>query len=146
MCAALRKARDLAKKWASSHLDNYPPVIINVTDGVSTDGDPTAIAHEICQITTNDGQALVFNVHITDLGYPPTYYPTSEGELPNDKYAKQLFNISSIIPESSRTALQGAVAPGARGMIFNGDAASVKQMFVFATVGATQAQNLDPNM
>jgi hypothetical protein len=30
------------------------------------------------------------------------------------------------------------VFPGARGLIFNGDAASVRQMFVFASVPATK--------
>ena len=40
MCAALRRAHELAKQWASNHLGSYPPVVINVTDGMATDGDP----------------------------------------------------------------------------------------------------------
>jgi hypothetical protein len=148
MCAGLRKARDLAQVWATSHPDSYPPVIINVTDGAATDGDPNAIAHEITQISTGDGQALLFNVHITTLTDSPVAYPLSENELPNDKYARLLFSISSIIPESSRALLQMLlgrdVAPGSRGMIFNGDATSVRLMFNFASKPRTQP--LDPNM
>lgn len=147
MCAALSRARDLAQSWAYSHPNNYPPVIINVTDGAATDGDPLPLSYEIGQISTSDGQALLFNVHITNLPDAPVMYPASEAELPNDKYARLLFSISSVIPEQSRQQLESLlgrpVPPGARGLIFNGDATSVRQMFTFASVPATQP--LDPN-
>ncbi len=135
-------------EWAVNYPNSYPPVIINVTDGAATDGDPTGIAQEISQISTSDGQALLFSVHVTNLSDPPVAYPVSEGELPNDKYAKILFSISSIIPETSRalldTLLGRPVPPGARGLIFNGDATSVRLMFQFASKPRTQP--LDPNM
>ena len=142
MCAALRQAYNLAEQWAMSHYDSYPPVIINVTDGIANDGDPTNEAGKLSNISTNDGQALLFNVHITDISSAPVAYPASEGELPNDRYAKKLFSMSSLVPETSRMQLQSLlgrpVFPGARGLIFNGDAASVRQMFVFASVPATK--------
>ena len=148
MRAALQRGRDLAQYWAMNHPDSYPPVIINVTDGAGTDGDPTGIAQEISQISTNDGQALLFSVHLTNLNAQPVLYPLYENELTNDKYAKQLFSISSPIPEPGRvllsTWLQRDVPPGARGMIFNGDASSVRLMFNFASKPQTAA--LDPNM
>ncbi len=148
MCAALQQAYGLAQQWSYTHADSYPPVIINVTDGAATDGDPTGISQQIMQITTNDGQALLFNVHITTLPDHPVAYPSRESDLPNDRYGHQLFAISSIIPESSRTLLQmliGRDVPqGARGMIFNGDATSVRMMFNFASKPRTQP--LDPNM
>ena len=147
MCMALREARDLARDWARNHPDSYPPVIINVTDGVASDGDPFEIANEISEITTSDGAALLFNVHITDLPFSPVAYPASTQELPADPYAQLLFSISSEIPTSSRNLLQSLVsrevAAGARGLIFNGDAASVRQMFVFASVPATLPHPLD---
>jgi hypothetical protein len=148
MRAALQRGRDLAQYWAMNHPDSYPPVIINVTDGAGTDGDPTGVAQEISQISTNDGQALLFNVHLTNLNAQPVLYPLYENELPNDKYARQLFSISSPIPEPGRvllsTWLQRDVPPGARGMIFNGDASSVRLMFNFAS--KPQTAPLDPNM
>ncbi len=150
MCEALRLARDLASLWTMNNPDSYPPVIINVSDGMATDGDPTDTANELSDVGTNDGQALLFNVHITDIGSAPIAYPASEYELPNDPYAKKLFAMSSLIPESSRELLQTltgrTISSRARGMIFNGDAASVRQMFVFASVPATkQLETLDPN-
>ncbi len=147
MCAALHRAQDMASQWAMNHADNYPPVIINLTDGIATDGDPTSVAQQIMQVSTNDGNALLFNVHITGINSSPVLYPASESELPNDQYARQLFKISSVIPESSRTLLGSLlgyeVPPGARGMIFNGDASSVRLMFNFVSAPATQP--IDPN-
>ncbi len=147
MCAAFRKAQELAWQWAKDHPDSYPPVVINVTDGMANDGDITKPARDICEVSTADGHALLFNVHITDINSAPVAYPASENELPADKYAKKLFELSSVIPDTSRNLLQTllgrSVGPGARGLIFNGDAASVRQMFVFASVPATQP--LDPN-
>ncbi len=147
MCAALLRAKELAGQWAAQHPYNYPPVVINVTDGQSTDGDPTQIAHELCQISTDDGQTLLFNVHITENRTMPVYYPASEAELFGDKFATMLFSMSSEIPESSRNILAGNgkfLEQGARGMIFNGNAMSVREMFVFGTIAATMP--LDPNM
>ena len=148
MCAALHKACTLAQKWVQQHPDNYPPVIINVTDGMATDGDATKIVREIERITTRDGQALLFNVHLTDLEYSPVYYPASERELPNDRFARSLFKMSSIVPETSRDLLQQtmynkSIQTTTRGMIFNGDAASIRHMFVFATIPATRPLDLD---
>ncbi|GCE26321.1 hypothetical protein KDA_18050 [Dictyobacter alpinus] len=146
MCMALEQARDLAQEWATSHPDSYPPVIINVTDGVASDGDPLELAQQISEISTNDGRALFFNVHITDYNLAPIMYPATQAELPDDPYAQLLFEVSSEIPENSRQQLQSLlgrpVQPGARGLIFNGDAASVRQMFVFASVPATQPLNV----
>jgi hypothetical protein len=142
MCAALRQAHSLALQWSMSHPDSYPPVIINVSDGMGNDGDIVDAARELSDISTNDGQTLLFNVHITDINSAPVAYPSSESELPNDRYAKKLFTVSSLIPETSRLLLQSllgrSVFPGSRGLIFNGDAASVRQMFVFASVPATK--------
>ena len=142
MCAALRQAHDLALQWAMIHSDSYPPVIINVSDGMANDGDPAEAARQLSDISTNDGQALLFNVHITDINSAPVAYPATENELPNDRYAKKLFAMSNLIPDTSRSLLQSLLArpvfSGARGLIFNGDAASVRQMFVFASVPATK--------
>ncbi len=147
MCAALSRAFDMATQWAINHPNNYPPVVVNLTDGMATDGDPVPIAQQITQIATNDGNALLFNVHIADIKASPVQYPVSESDLPNDQYARQLFRMSSMIPETSRAALEQLIGrpvpPGARGMIFNGDASSILLMFKFASAPATQP--LDPN-
>lgn len=143
MCAALERAAVLAANWAEGHPDSYPPVVINITDGMATDGDMSVPARKLCQVQTRDGAALLFNVHITTLTNSAVAYPADDRELPSDQVARFLFSISSAIPESGRTFLQPLLGrtlrPGARGFIFNGDALSLRQMFVFATAPATQA-------
>jgi hypothetical protein len=37
MCAALRKAKDLAEHWVVYHPSSFPPVIVNTTNGLATD-------------------------------------------------------------------------------------------------------------
>lgn len=148
MRAALQRACELAESWAVEHMDSYPPVVINVTDGASTDGNPSDLASELVKIHTNHGEALLFNCHITDVPSTKVEFPNNAGKVPDDPehLAKLLFSISSVIPERARTNIReatGADLPdGARGFIFNGDAGSVRDMFVFATIGATRA---DPN-
>lgn len=150
MCEAIRRAGELAEQWAITHMESYPPVVINITDGASTDGDPTPIAHELCQIWTNYGSALLFNCHITNLPDPKVEFPSSEHEIPHDpeKLARLLFSLSSFIPAAARNSIQQStgqpIEAEARGFIFNGDATAVRQMFIFATLGATQIV-IDPN-
>lgn len=147
MCAALRQARELAEQWATTHRDNYPPVVINITDGMSTDGDPTVPISELGQVRTNDGEVLILNCHITDKSDATIEFPADESSLPNDSFARLLFSLSSVIPESAREEMAKNtgmnLAQGARGFIFNGDAASVRQMFVCATIGATMPIDLN---
>jgi hypothetical protein len=151
MLAAFYRARELAQQWAQTHLDNYPPVIINVTDGMATDVKDTAnpveliqAASDLKQVRTNDGEALLFNCHITDKSDPEVAFPVNEAFIPNDPFARMLFSISSVIPDSALqnilNATGTALPPGARGFIFNGDAGSIRQMFLFASI-----QAFDPN-
>ncbi len=133
MCAALYKTLELVKRWVTIHPNGDPPIVINVTDGLPTDGDPRPLAYQLHNIRTNRGEVLLYNVHITNLNVPPISYPSNEDELPNDRYAQTLFQMSSAMPETSRKLYQSfskkTIAPSARGMIFNGDATSIRDLF-----------------
>ncbi|MBI3950237.1 MAG: VWA domain-containing protein [Acidobacteria bacterium] len=41
MCEALRRAKSLLEGWVVAHPTSYPPTVIHITDGESTDGDPS---------------------------------------------------------------------------------------------------------
>lgn len=41
MCAALLRAQSILSTWIALHSNSFPPICINITDGESTDGDPT---------------------------------------------------------------------------------------------------------
>ena len=40
MCAGLTNSAEALVEWCDSHPGNYPPTVLHVTDGASTDGDP----------------------------------------------------------------------------------------------------------
>jgi len=151
MCAALQRAQELASQWAQGHADNYPPVVINVTDGMATDVKDTSnpveliqAAGNLKQVRTNDGETLLFNCHVTDKSDSPVEFPVNEAGIPNDPFARMLFSVSSVIPDTALQNIQNATGTalpqGSRGFIFNGDAGSVRQMFQFMTI-----QAFDPN-
>src|SRR5262245_12758666 len=78
MRAALSQTRTAVADWCEAHRGSYPPTILHVTDGQSTDGTPEEVADALRQISTKDGQALLFNLHVTAGGGPEIVFPTSE--------------------------------------------------------------------
>src|SRR5205807_942311 len=97
MCDGLRKTAELLVTWCDGHPSSYPPTIIHVTDGQSTDGDPEQIADMLKRISTQDGPCLLFNLHIDASGTGSLIFPQSETTLP-DTYSKLLFRMSSSFP------------------------------------------------
>jgi hypothetical protein len=98
MCAALSKAYDILDGWCEDHSTAFPPLLIHITDGQSTDGDPEKIAKNIQQLSTEDGNVLVFNIHLSKQGGHSLMLPSLVNELP-DSFAEKLFNMSSKLPE-----------------------------------------------
>lgn len=96
MTAAMRTAAEAIVEWCDAHPSSYPPTIIHVTDGASTDGDPSAVADALKQMSTGDGECLLFNLHISTSGGQPVVFPSSDSGL--DEYGRLLFRISSAFP------------------------------------------------
>lgn len=127
MSEALRKAQSIVQDWLSAHPDCFPPIVINITDGESTDGSPQKAAEDLRKLSSSDGEVLLFNVHLSSKGGSTFEFPSSESELP-DQYAKQLYNMSSLLPEHIRSAAQAegfGVTETARGFVFNADIVAV---------------------
>jgi hypothetical protein len=127
MCQALREAQTVINHWLLQHPDCFPPIVINITDGEATDGDPLSPAHQLRELQSSDGRVLLFNVHLSSVGGLPIEFPDSDLELP-DQYAKQLFNMSSVLPEHIRLAAEQEgfrVSSNSRGFVFNADIVSV---------------------
>jgi hypothetical protein len=141
MNRAFGSAYGLAYRWAEDHPTGYPPIVMNLTDGESTDGDPQEAARRITSIKTNDGNALLFNMHISSGTGEAVLYPPAPDELP-DSFARGLFAISSVLPEAmlhQASALELPVAPGSRGFVFNGDVTSAIQFLEIGTKPANMA-------
>jgi hypothetical protein len=127
MCAALQRAQQVLSAWLGAHPGCFPPVAINITDGESTDGDPASAAQEVTKLASDDGNVLLFNLHLSSQRSNPIEFPDGEESLP-DEYARLLFHLSSPLPGYMRRAAQQegfTVSDGARGFVFNADMVSV---------------------
>src|SRR5215813_12836901 len=127
MCQALGRAQGILAGWLAQHSTCFPPIVINITDGESTDGDPTTAAEGIKNLTSDDGKVLLFNLHLSSHRAAPVEFPDSEAGLP-DQYAQLLFRLSSLLPEYMRSIAQQEgfrVSDGTRGFVFNADMVSV---------------------
>ena len=142
MCTALQLASNAVGAWVDQYPDSFPPIVINVSDGDATDGDPVSIAHQIMNLQTNDGNTLVFNVHLSEVATLPIQFPEREEGLP-DELAARLFRMSSVLPEASRNlaaSLDLAMSPDSRGFVFNADMTSLVQ---FLDIGTRGPSNVD---
>jgi uncharacterized protein YegL len=138
MCLAIRAATEVIGEFLSQHPTCFPPVIINISDGVPTDGDPGPMAVALRSLSSQDGNALFFNVHISPRGERPVLFPADECDLP-DQHAQLLFRMSSPLPPemlSQAQLLEMCVMEGARGFAFNADLASV---IMFLNIGTRVA-------
>ncbi len=127
MCQALTRANDVVSKWVSQHPSSFPPIVINITDGEATDGDPSLPASTLTGLSTNDGNVLLFNVHISSVGGAAIEFPDDETGLPDD-HAKLLFRMSSVLPEYMRNMAQQEsirVSERTRGFVFQADMTAV---------------------
>jgi hypothetical protein len=135
MCQTLALAKRYLEAFLSQYPACYPPIVINITDGMSTDGDPLAAAAAIQAMHSTDGNVLLFNAHVSANPAQPVEYPADELGLA-DRFARLLFQMSSQLPplllETAR-AEGFAAADGARGFVFNADLVSVIRFLEIGT-------------
>jgi hypothetical protein len=127
MCQALTTAKQYLEVFLGKFPNCYPPLVVNITDGMSTDGDPQVPAKTLRELASGDGNVLLFNAHISNSSANPIEFPTSESGLP-DNFAKLLYRMSSALPprlqETARS--EGFAGQGeARGFVFNADLVSI---------------------
>lgn len=135
MCAALKAAKQAMETWIGNHPDSFPPILINISDGEASDGDPAQMAKDIMDLGTDDGNALIFNVHLSEMPGYPVMYPSDPGNLPNES-AKKLFEMSSPLPPQAREAARTMEIPmedGAKGYVYNADMTSLIQFLEIGT-------------
>lgn len=140
MRAALSQAYGLVREWLAVHPGCFPPIVLNITDGESTDGDPEPVANDLRQLASADGPALLFNLHLSTDASEPLVFPPNPSSLP-DAWARKLFSMSSPLPAQMVNLARHHGFPmvdGARGFVFNADVSSVVQ---FLDIG-TQVLNL----
>jgi hypothetical protein len=127
MCQALALARHHLEGFLKQYPACYPPLVVNITDGMSTDGDPLPGAKELRALASADGPVLLFNAHVSANPAHPVEFPAVEDGLP-DNFAKLLFRMSSVLPPRLLEAARAEgypAGPGTRGFVFNADLVAV---------------------
>jgi len=136
MCDAIRKAGEELAAWCDAHPNSYPPTVLHVTDGESTDGDPEPLADALRQFATSDGNVLLLNLHVSAVPGNPISFPAADTGLP-DQYAKTLFRMSSQLPEHLvKYAAQEKghkMSSESRGYMFNAEAGEIADFFDIGT-------------
>lgn len=141
MREALETAQELAWDFVNSFPNCFPPIVINITDGVPSDGTAPGYpevehaARQLCSIASSDGNVLLFNVHISSANALPIEYPNSDQQLPG-QFSRLLFRMSSLLPTPMREQArieEVELLPDARGFVFQGTLVSVIGMLDIGT-------------
>ena len=56
MCEALARAKDILHAWLLEHPRGFPPTVLHLTDGESSDGDPNEIGRQIMSLALTTAQ------------------------------------------------------------------------------------------
>lgn len=135
LCSAFNYVGRLVRSWVDQYPHSFPPIVVNLSDGESTDGNPQKWADRLRGLETTDGNTLLFNLDMSSGGEPilfPQRVPSSM-----TKHGRGMFEMSSELPPTMLTAAaaQGfSVTPGARGFGMNADFRSV---VTFLNVGTS---------
>jgi TIR domain len=144
MYAAFERALTAAQTWTREHPSSFPPILINITDGGFTGKDPTPLVYEIQELCTEHGNALIFNCHISGLEGETVSYPGPKqaAKFDNKAHKRQLYEMSSMLPEFMRERAQQLgyeIEAGARGYVLNADVVS---LINFMEIGGTRAMKI----
>jgi len=154
MCTAFGMAAEVVGRHIQDYPDSFPPIVINITDGMPTDtsaplpqtydedwapdwGDVERAAGEITSQGCDDGRTLLLNIHITpnksdgSLLFPERVPPGSHESI------RGMMSISSVLP--ANMVLEGRrnghdLSEGAKGLIMNADRTMLSQ---FLRIGTT---------
>jgi hypothetical protein len=140
MCQAITLARDALQVFLDRFPDCFPPPVLNITDGKSTDGNPELPAYGLRRLSSRDGNVLFFNAHLSARQARPIEFPAEEAGLPEPE-ARLLFRMSSVLPPRLQEAARDdglRLEPGSRGSVFNADLVAVLRFLDVGTrVGPT---------
>lgn len=140
---AFEKAKGLLDEWMEKHheKDCYPPTIINITDGEFNGATKEYVlqqANELKSMFTNDGNVILFNIHISANKAVCVTCPASKDEVSFSSLATTMYEMSSLLPMrySDRIAdLRGDRTPNNRytAMSINADMSTLIQLMDIGT-------------
>lgn len=143
MKAAFQLAHATMEEWIYRHPTSFPPIVINITDGmandVESDSELLEVARRLTTLKTSDGNLMLFNCHIESSEKQPIVFPKSSMQLPPDPYARLLFEMSSEMSDRQRAVIcelfdrDLSKTPSMRGMAYNADAVSLVKLLDIGT-------------
>lgn len=125
---ALKKASEIIENWAEEHESSYPPIVVHITEyryHGADDSDMKLMANQIKSIFTNDGNALFFNIIMTENKDAVTVlFPCHEREIGESFYGKMYCFMSSTLPLSyNQTTINqyngNVISRQRKGFLFN---------------------------
>jgi hypothetical protein len=128
MCQALIKAKGILERWLSQHQDCYPPIVINISGGPASDGNPLFPAEELRNLKSSVGNVLLYNFYLSSTLATFIKFPDREIILPEED-ALLLYTMSSFLrDEQIAHANKGKkfiIMKNSRGFFYNTDPNSV---------------------
>jgi hypothetical protein len=135
----MNAAFDVAVKavggWVQRRDNSFPPIVINITDGESTDADPSPNARDLTGLSTSHGNALLFTAYLGAGGGKQILYP-DQPPVGMSPHALGMFNVSSVVPEvlrSNAESMNVKISPRGRGFLFNASLDEVSGLVNFGT-------------
>ncbi len=124
MCRAAAEGYRILQDWVTGHPESYPPIVIHITDGEATDGDPTPRIQGMANLSTSDGEVMLFNIHLSANPHAtPVIFPDSPDNLP-DAYSRMLFETASPLTPVMRALAKEhgiATSENSRAFVLNAD-------------------------
>jgi hypothetical protein len=149
MYEAMLRVRDLVSDWCSDehNRESFPPIVINITDGESSDCDDRELCDVCSQIrrtATEDGNTLLLNIHISSNNtIPSMIFPMAEELATADHYARTLAECSSIMPDVFNQAICQMKGAGATPPFFGmGYNASIIELLSIINIGSRSVSNM----
>ena len=141
MADALDLVGNILAGWVTNHPKSFPPLVINITDGIAGPSEvpPLEWSRRIQSLATDDGNVLMFNMHISARSDAAVEYPSDRESLP-DEFAKLLFDMSSQLPEYMANYLTNVLhrprpSAGSRCFLFNASSSTLIEGLQVGTMG-----------
>jgi len=141
MCKAITLATQFLQEYLTHYPACYPPMVINISDGAATDGNPEPSANLLRGLASSDGNVLLLNAHLSSSPNQPVTFPGRE-EVLAEPHARLLFRMSSPLPQRLLDAARAEsyrLDGTPRGFVFNADLVSVIR---FLDIGTRVAQTV----
>ena len=143
MFQALSVVYNMVEKWCAKpeNRDSFPPIIFHITDGEcndATDADLINIAKSIRNTSTEDGNTLLINIHLSPYDeLPSEIFPAELSASNLSPHYRTLFEMSSILPEQLDSLVASIAKPTSgsrhRAMAYN---ASPCELLTILNIGS----------